>query len=163
MKQENFKKGMLILRDTFPERFGEMDKSSVNVWFQLLHDIEDKAFEKAILFVARNHEKPPTPATIRRIANNGDTPLTGEEAWSQVTAALRSYGYLNPPSFDDPALDRAVKALGWSELSMASLSQLPTWRAHFFRTYDAMRKRVEADEEMVLIAQLQENRPQLEV
>jgi len=162
MEQDTFKKGMLILTDTFPDRYGELDEAGVNVWYQLLSDLEDKAFEKAILFIARNHEKPPTPATIRRIANNGTAPLTAEEAWGQVTAAFSSHGHQTTPMFEDPALNRAVKALGWSDLCMSSRDQLPSWRAHFFRIYDAMRRRVDLDKEMLAIEQIQQNRPQLE-
>lgn len=160
MTPENFKKGMLILRDTFPDRFAEMDKTTMQVWYQLLNDLDGKTWEKCILYIARNHEKPPVPATIRKIANEKRQALCGEEAWLQITNAVRNTGRYTMPQFDDPAVQSTVEALGWINICDISIDGLVGMRAHFYRTYEAMRKRHEMDYEMDLIEHLERKKLQ---
>lgn len=160
MTPKNFKKGMLILRDTYPDRFAEMDKTTMQVWYQLLNDIDDKEWEKSVLYIARNNDKPPVPATIRRIVNREKQSLNGEEAWLQVTEAVRTTGRYAMPHFKDPAVQTTVEALGWINICDLPIDALVGLRAHFYRTYEAMRKRHDMDYEMGLIECLE--RKQLE-
>jgi hypothetical protein len=140
MTRKAFAKGITLLGLTYPERFGELSKDHLRAWFTLLSDLTNQEWERAILYVCRNEEKSPTPATIRRIALESNT-LTAEEAWSQVKAAVASVGRYEFPRFEDQAVTRAVQALGWSEICDARVDDLAGLRAHFFRTFQAMHKR----------------------
>jgi hypothetical protein len=153
MTLENFKKGMLILRETFPERFSELDKTTMQVWYQLLQDLPDKDWERTVLFIARNHEKPPSPARVRKIARNNVQAMSAEEAWLQVTLAVQTRGYSDPPKFDDPALQATVEALGWRHICECPSDAFASLRAHFYRTYDAMKLREETKVELLAIEQ----------
>lgn len=153
MTRENFKKGMLILRETFPERFSEFDKTAMQVWYQLLHDLPDKGWERTVLFIARNHEKPPSPALVRKIARNNVQTMSAEEAWLQVTLAVKTRGYSDPPKFDDSALQATVEALGWRYICECPSDAFGSLRAHFYRTYDAMKLREETNVELLAIEQ----------
>jgi hypothetical protein len=152
VKSATFKKGMLILREAFPDRFAEIDKASMQVWFQLLYDIPDKDFETTVLFIARNHEKPPLPATIRKVAMNGALGgISAEEAWHHVMLALRSCGMTQPPKFNDSIIQKALSAIGWQELCATAPGNLNSIRAHFYRTYNAMRKSANVKQELKAI------------
>jgi hypothetical protein len=147
MTAENFKKGMLILRETFPERFGEMDKTAMRVWFQILNDIPDQEWENSVLYICRNHEKPPVPATVRQIVQQGGHVLSAEEAWAIVWCGVR----LGQHKYDDPVVQKTYDAIGYTTWRNLTYSDANTVRAHFYRTYEAMKKRIEMDEEMLAI------------
>ena len=151
MTRENFKKGMLILGEAFSDRFAELDKASMKIWFELLNDIPDDLWSMAILFIARNHEKPPTPGTIRKIAFSEGKSLSGEEAWAQVTKQVREQGQYGIPEFDDEALQMSVEAIGWQHICESGRDQVAAIRAHFYRTYGAMQNRVQMDKELAMI------------
>ena len=147
MTAENFKKGMLILRETFPERFREMDKTAMQVWFQILNDINDQEWENAVLFICRNHEKPPVPATIRQTAKQNAHVLSAEEAWAIVWEGVRQ----GQDKYDDPVVQKTYDAIGYTTWRNLTYSDVNVVRAHFYRTYVAMKRRIEMDEEMLAI------------
>lgn len=146
MTRLNFKKGIAILASTFPERFGEFSKTNLQIWFTLLADIDDLAWERTVLFIARNYEKPPVPAVIRQIAL-GSKELEPEEAWGMVTDAVRSSGRYSLPQFANEGLNQAIRAIGWTNICDCRTEELSGIRAHFFRTYKATQKRVKIEEE----------------
>lgn len=146
MTRLNFKKGIAILTSAFPERFGEFSKDNLRIWFTLLADIDDRVWERTILFIARNHSKPPVPATIRKIALDSEE-LEPEEAWGMVTDAVRSCGRYSLPHFADEGLNKAIRAIGWHQICDCNIDELSGLRAHFFRTYKATQKRVQIDKE----------------
>lgn len=147
MTAENFKKGMLILRETFPERFGEMDETTMKVWFQILNDIPNHEWEFSVLYICRNHAKPPVPATLRQIAKQNADVLGAEEAWAIVWDGVR----LGQHKYDDPIVQKTYDAIGYQTWRNLTYSDASAVRAHFYRTYEAMKKRVEMDEEMLAI------------
>jgi len=137
MTPENFKKGMLILREAFPDRFAEMDKTSMKTWFQILNDIPDQDWENAVLFICRNHEKPPLPATIRQVVRLSVHVLSAEEAWAIVWEGVR----LGQNKYDDPVIQKTYDAIGYPTWRILTYSDANAARAHFFRLYEAFRKR----------------------
>jgi hypothetical protein len=152
MTPKNFKKGMFILREAFPDRFAEMDKTSMQIWFQILNDIPDQDWENAVLFICRNHEKPPVPATIRQIVKLSVHALSAEEAWGIVWEGVRLGQY----KYDDPVVQKTYDVIGRTTWRNLTYSDANAVRAHFYKTYKAMRLREERNAELLAIEQSRE-------
>jgi hypothetical protein len=120
-------------------------EATMQLYERLLRPLEAGLAEEAVLQIIRTpREFAPTVGSIchqaARIAlgrSEGD--LNPEEAWAEVAAAIRTHGCYREPTFVNPALTRAVTALGWSELCTSP--NLEATRAHFFRLFGAFQER----------------------
>jgi hypothetical protein len=75
--------------------------------------------------------------------------LTAEDAWLQVRLAIRDVGRYRNPKFNNRSVQRAVEALGWSEICTNENSVAT--RAHFFRLFASFeRQRVQFDSTKLL-------------
>ena len=74
-------------------------------------------------------------------------PRTGLEAWGDVLAAVKEYGYMRSPFFEDELVDRAVKAMSWREICLSEEPMVV--RAHFIKAYESMAARqIELDRQV---------------
>jgi hypothetical protein len=65
--------------------------------------------------------------------------MSAEEAWAEVTEAIRHLGYYRQPTFENEALTRAVAAMDWKEI--CTNPNVEATRAHFMRIFDMMQQR----------------------
>jgi len=117
------------------------DEKTVAVWKMLLQDLNDDDFTRAVIHLCRTKPKVPpnVVAAIREEIENDN--FSAEEAWQKVLQQISSTGIYGDPKFDDPAIAHAVKALGWKDICNTPNREMGVTRAHFYRTYQACRKR----------------------
>ena len=133
MKRDNFKNGMAMILQCFPNK-----DISLDVAWELLSDIEDKRFLIAIKDICSTTTEmyPNTNiiALIREIALSGAYLLSGE-AWEEVIEQIRKTGYAGKPEFKDQLTAKAVEAIGWQTL--CNSDKIAVDRAHFLRIYES--------------------------
>jgi hypothetical protein len=79
----------------------------------------------------------PSPAELREIASSGGkSQRSGMDAWGDVIRAVGRVGRYREPRFADPAVTRAVAAIGWREICDSENHEAT--RAHFARAYDSV-------------------------
>jgi len=121
----------------------EPKEVSLKVWRMELEDLTDRDFIQAVLHVCRTQEKLPGPnlaAVIRNYVEIGQEKIT-EEAWGEVMKAVSGVGRYGKPQFSSEAIAETVDVLGWESLCNVRSQELNTMRAHFYRSYEAIRKR----------------------
>jgi len=144
-----------ILRVSFPRFYAnateEDMEASVSMWAYMLSDTTFEIAQMALQRLIATSKFPPTVADMRESIATITTPALPDsgEAWGEVVAAIRNYGYYRPKegmeSLSEPVL-RVVKQMGWRDLCLSE-NQMAD-RAHFLKIYEAMQKR--AREERLL-------------
>jgi hypothetical protein len=117
------------------------DEQTLGVWKMLMEDLGDEEFTKAVIHICRTKQKMPpnVVAAIREEIDGGN--FSAEEAWQKVLQAISSVGIYGEPKFEDPAIANAVKAIGWKDICNTPNREMGVTRAHFYRAYQACRKR----------------------
>ncbi len=121
-------------------------EQSLKLYTRLLADVSDELLAAATYQHIASSKYWPTIAELREAAIQFIQPRhpPAIEAWAEVRQAIRRVGhYRPPPSFGDPLIDRAVRALGWEELCLSEEPEVD--RAHFLRAYECLQQR-ERDE-----------------
>lgn len=119
-------------------------------WERLLGDLEFELVVTALDRLAlESPEWPPGAGAVRAMARGsvvGDQAPDVDEAWAEVSRAIRRVGSYGNPEFTHVAISAAVDALGWKTLCM---SENPVAdRAHFLRIYDVTVRRAERERTM---------------
>ncbi len=135
MTSLTFSKAMMILNAAFPQEYSKMDENSLKVWYELLKDLNDADFVKAIKEIAQNSTRFPSIAEIRKKAESAKV-LPAELAWEKLHDAIHEYGYYREPTFDDPILEKSKRSMGWQTLCDMRVDQVAYVRAQFLRTYE---------------------------
>lgn len=97
------------------------DADALNVWYQLLKDLDYKVVSIAIQKYMLTEKKPPVIADIRELSTSvivGDKPLWSD-GWEEVTQAIRRYGSYNEAKAMESMSDitkQCVKRLGYQHL-----------------------------------------------
>lgn len=104
------------------------------VWQKMLGDLTIENLEKAVLKIIATKKFFPSISEIRSEAVSFAAPLhpLPEEAWAEVMAQLDPY---RTPTYSDPLIHRAVKAVGYLNLCMSE--RIGVERAHFLQIYGA--------------------------
>lgn len=128
---------MISIRDVYGDRF-PIDEGKLKSWYALLADLDADLAAKAVMAFCAQSPWPPTVADIRTGVAAGAVPKqAAEEAWEAVLAAVASRGRYRAPKFENPLTARTVDALGWQ--SICDATETGVLRAHFYRTYQAIR------------------------
>ena len=102
-----------------------------------------------MLDVISNCKWLPTVAELREAAARLSMPTlpADAEAWAEVLAAISRYHYIGKPEFSHPAIERAVRGVGWQNICLSE--QIGVERAHFFRLYGQVCEQTRADARML--------------
>jgi hypothetical protein len=120
-------------------------EATMQLYERLLRPLEAGLAEAAVLRIIRTPREfaPPVGSICYQAARlalpQGEAELSAEEAWAEVTAAIRRHGCYRPPTFANAALARAVAAMDWGEL--CTNPNVEATRAHFFRLFGAFQER----------------------
>ena len=133
------------------------DMASVNVWYELLKDIEYKVANMAIQMYAQSNKFPPTVAEIREASAkliHGET-KDWSKAWEEACRAMSRFGR-DRKSEAYKTLDertrRVIDRLGYRNLCMSE--NIGVDRANFRSIYETL---VQRDKEMSKLSpQIQE-------
>jgi len=119
------------------------------VWFRMLQDLPVEAVQSAVLAYLGETEIPgfPSPGAIRKRAiillRTEGGPQDSLSAWDLVLSCSRDYSlYDQERTLEalkrlDPITTRALKSVGGLH-SVASTTNLPTLRAQFLKSWDAL-------------------------
>lgn len=129
------------------------DGDSVNIWFQMLQDLDYKSASAAIQQYMLTNKFPPTIADIREIAvsiNQGEEPDWGD-GWEQVLMAIRRFGmYQEGLALEsmDEITRTCVKRLGFRNLCLSE--NINHDRANFRMIYEQLQERKKKDSQLSL-------------
>lgn len=146
MNLEETARVVAILEGSFPNF--PTKPQTVAAYHLALDDLPCEAVQAAVREALRTLKFFPTPAELRAIVADKLLGLpTAEEAWGEVAAQIRECGVYRTPAWSCAAVQAAVRAIGYRNLCMTEIDDLPGQRAHFYRTFDAYRERAlkEAD------------------
>lgn len=148
MTHEIFLKGMALLIKSFNLN---PDVATLQVWEIALQDVDDRDFERAVMLLMRGREKPPVNMAAAILKEIEADNFSSEEAWGKVIQEISRTGFYGDPKFDDPAIAKAVQIMGWKDLCNTLQKDMGVTRAHFYRTYEACRKRATMTETYKMI------------
>jgi len=141
VNQENFTKGMTILREAFPAKLSSIN---LKIYFNELQDIEDSLFERGILKIIRSHiELYPDTNLLALIRQYCEGKLEDQAllAWEAVRNAIISVGAYKSVTFKDPLINGAISALGgWIELNNMLVEDEPFKRKEFLKLYETYKR-----------------------
>ena len=111
---------------------------TVDLWHDLLGDLEGNLVKSAVKAWAMTEKWPPTIADVRRLAAemSGCLPPAPEEAWGEVMAHMRRGG---KPEWSHHAITQTVNSIGYTEISRTT--NIDVMRAHFTKAYEGYRSR----------------------
>lgn len=166
MTQLEAKKLVAVLVASFASSKITID--TVGVYERMLSDLDYVVANAAVERLLATAKFLPTIAEIREacLALSTGEKRPGGDAWGEVLAAIRKYGYVRVPGkdfrFHDPVVAQAVAALNWTEL--CSSENVQADRARFIELYDKLaateRTRQLADG-LPALKRLQAARPEL--
>ena len=120
-------------------------EATMQLYERLLRPLSAALAEQAVLEIIRSEREfaPPVGAICYRAAcmallRSGEGTLSAEEAWAELSAAIRARGSYRAPSFNNSALARAVAAMNWREI--CANPNVEATRAHFFRLFTAFQQ-----------------------
>lgn len=148
MTREAYIQGMALLMKSFRL---DPDQQTLKVWEMALQDVDDREFERAVILLMRTRERPPINMAAAILKEIEAENFSAEEAWGKVLQEIGRTGYYGEPKFEDPAIAKAVQAMGWKEICNTPNREMGVTRAHFYRTYEACRKRATMTETYKMI------------
>ena len=163
MNKKEFGLIAAALTTAYPNSKFLSEKTSLEVWYRMLGDLNYDVVENAVAECIATHTFPPSIAEIRNLCIDRLTPpkLTADEAWGTVQKAMRRYGYYRPEEafalMDDITLS-IVKNLGWTNLCMSENDVAD--RANFRMAYEA--KIARANKERLLPLSVSEKKTQMQ-
>ncbi len=134
------KKLVAVLIASFPA--SKVTDQTVTAYERMLSDLDFRVANAAIERLLATAKWLPTIAEIREacLALSAGEKRAGGEAWGDVLAAMRMFGYIRSPgvdfNFPDPVTAKCVAALGWSELCGSENATAD--RARFIELYDKL-------------------------
>jgi len=149
MNCETYLRGLQMIVGNFNYPLSDL---KIKLFEAELTDIDDEDFMAAILHLCRTREKIwPDENLVAVIRNQIERNLedSAEEAWGKVLKEMNG-GWANP-IFVNPKIKAAVEVLGWKTICGTTEKDMNTLRAHFFRTYESIKKRDQVKETYRLI------------
>lgn len=136
--------GMLLdaLHAAFPRT--EVSPETVWIYARYLTDIEYEAGAFAVAAYIAEGRWFPTIGEIRARVDGGNKPPDVDLAFGEVLAGVSKWGQYRDPRWTHPAIAAAVGALTWREICLSENAD--ALRAHFFKVYEVVAKRIKADE-----------------
>lgn len=146
MDKETFVKGMAILQASYPERFGELDEGSVEVWYRLLEELPNRDFENAVIKYCRNHgpKEPPNPGAILETARELRRQFVSPEEIVQKLIVLARNGanwdQISDVFNQDPAAFQMIRTIGWDRIRYCHESEWPFLEKRIIKCYQEFRE-----------------------
>lgn len=130
MTKEEWAACAAMLATFYPHSFKLESKEAVKLWFDELKDLPGERVHAAIKHMVRSQTAFPSVADIRRLAE--PPKISWGEGWAEVMKAVGEVGMYGAPTWSDPAIGRAVEALGgWEAICQTPNRDHPALRAHF--------------------------------
>lgn len=143
-----------ILYTAYPRFYvditSEERDDAIALWQAMLSDIDLKTAKLALHKLIATCKFPPTIAEMRECVTAVKYLPVADAgaAWAEVNMAIRLYGFYRQDealaSMSELTRQTTIR-MGWKEMCMSETEHEMADRAHFFRIYDSLAKRVEQD------------------
>jgi len=123
-------------------------RPTFRLWEMMFSDIPKEKFEKAVARVITTSKFFPTVAEIMENLNDHHNPVA-IEAWGEVTAAVKKFGWVRPEEAHQslsPLTRKVVESIGWMEICQSEESDVI--RGQFMNHYNSLLTRTERIESM---------------
>lgn len=144
MNKTEFAAVAAALQTYFP-RFNLLpNREAMELWYMELKDIPAELLTAALRKWVVTEKWPPSIAELRELCSEiseGKLPDWGD-AWSEVSCAVRRYGYMRPEEAIEsmsPATQAAVRRIGWTQICESENQD--TLRAQFRQIFEIVSKR----------------------
>ncbi|ADQ06489.1 conserved hypothetical protein [Caldicellulosiruptor hydrothermalis 108] len=124
----------------------QVNELTVGLWAEMLEDIDFKIAQIALKKHIAENPYPPTIADIRKAVAEITTPkenkLTAAEAWGEVMAAVRQFGYYREAealASMSERTRRVVKYIGWQNI--CTCEEIDVLRGQFRAMYEQLEER----------------------
>ena len=126
-----------MLRSCWPRQ--EIKQDTAELYAAILGDLPWEEAKAAVMRLAQTTRFFPTIAEIREQVAEARCALDPPElAWGEVQKAISRVGSYQQPLFENPAIQRAVNAIGWRNICLDD--NLSATRARFTDAYRAARQ-----------------------
>lgn len=136
----------------------KLQKATIDIYARLLEDLDAGMLATAAEQAVAESEFFPTVARIREkalaLAAKAKGTPDQAQAWENVQAAIRRYGYEEGMRrelhiFSHANIEATVRMIGWREICLCDESQLNTLRAQFRDAYQTIERRAAEDARML--------------
>lgn len=139
--KKNFVEGMKLLKKANLVNGRSFNKDEMSVWFNMLDDITDKQFNKAIIQIIKTSKYFPSISEIREVALKTDI-LPAVDAWNEVLDQINiccgSTG--ETPVYSNELISKAVRSIGGlNSIWMAGTDRESYYRSSFIKAYESMK------------------------
>lgn len=137
MNESEVAQVIAVMQAAWPDR--NWKGPALKVYQIGLDDIPYEAANAAVAMLIKRSTFCPSPAEIRQVATESlthDIP-TVEQALAELQEALVRYWPHQTPTFSDPLIEQAVRAIGWRQISESEKPGIE--RAHFRDVYTGLR------------------------
>lgn len=134
------------LKTAFPKDNLLSTPDQMDWWYDLLKELPFQTAMLSLKKYALANKFPPTIAELMEIASNlvSERLPDSDEAWGEVTSAIRKYGYPNERKALDSMSEtvrKTVERIGFQTICQSPYEQLNTLRAQFKGFYEAEYRR----------------------
>lgn len=149
LNTEQFANWVSALRTYYPKEKILPNNQALDLWYQMLKDIEYMDAVNALNRWVSTERWSPSIADIRKTVAemHRDNVDDWTEGWNQVTRAISKYGYTNQPgalaSMDDITRE-CVKAIGW--MNICNSEEIGVERGHFRTMYEQRKGKIRKSE-----------------
>ena len=122
--------------------------ATMRLWEMMFTEVPKEKFEKAVARVITTSKFFPTVAEIMENLKENSHPVA-IEAWGEVTAAIKKYGWVKPDEAHEslsPLTRKVVESIGWLDICQSEESDVI--RGQFMNHYNSLLNRTEKVETM---------------
>ena len=162
MVKSDVAKILAVIAAAYP-RF-EVNELTVQVWHEMLKDIEYSIAQLAIKKLILESTFPPAIAEVRKAVVSITTPgvASGVEAWGEVTKAIKNYGFYRQEdalASMSETTAKVVRYIGWQDICMAE--EAGVIRGQFLKMYEQLASKenttkllpVEMQEQIIMLSE----------
>lgn len=127
---------LALLSSAYP--YAKVSRETAAMYHEVWKDLSFTDCKAAVASLVRTSEMFPSAALVRRevLRQGGLMAPTAGEGWWQVMTMVREVGRYGRPQFANPAVQKAVEAIGWREI--CDSDNQGVLRAHFFKVYEKL-------------------------
>lgn len=157
MNEQEFLVISSTIKAAYPSATIMPDRASMNVWYEILKDLEYEACKRTVIELISTNRFPPSIADIRekystKTSNKIKTP---GEAYESVMDAIKKFGRNEPQkayeTLDEPTV-KAVKQLGY--VYLCNSENMMADRANFFKLYEVIAKEKQTESQLPEMVQI---------
>ena len=148
---------MTIMRAAYPNFYKDFDEEIFamqrGMWQDIFKDCPYKEMFAILEFWISTEKYPPTVACLNRLIRRNRNPeafISAEQAWEQVSIAVRKFGWCNQDKameFLAPNVRRAVQYIGgWQKLCKSESKEWDFRRKDFLDVYEEFENETQKQE-----------------